>query len=601
MSKEKLTLQIHVDAQDLTRGLLSSRITFPVSSGSLDMWFPKWIPGIHSPCGPVQNIAGLKFSQSGAPLPWSRSSAEPYRFNCPTPKDDALQVDLRYICNQPSVNSKGIDSYGNYFFGIINWNTCLLYPEGISCDQIEVHLTLKLPVGWKYASSLEVKKECENEIVFAPISFSMLIDSPLICGQYMHSVEICADGAPSHYWHYVSESPKAVKVNSSYEGHYLNMVKKAKDIFGEFHCREYHFLNVLSDITPVMGLEHLNSSLNGLVCAGYENSWELRGRTSSLLPHEYIHSWCGKYHQPKGMAIADFHSDKDLSLLWVYEGLTQYLGEILEVRSGFLSFEKYLERFMHKIHTLQRSVGRSWRSLEDTCLSSHLLRGGSPYWGALRRNQDYYNEGLLIWLEVDTLIRQNTSSTLDEFCHIFLGQKGPADKEFRPYDLEEVILILNGIYPYDWKNFFQKRAQQPMEGLSLEAVHNCGYKVAFTSEPNSYQKEMLKEKGIIHAIDSLGLEINLAGQITTIIPESPADRAGVSPTAKVAAVNNKKLSQKNLEEALSESVDKKSLDLLLCEKDFLYTKTVSYDGGVKYFQLERNLDKPDLLSKIMGN
>lgn len=313
------TLDIEVDALELPRGLITTRITLPVVENTLKLLYPKWIPGTHSPYGPVQNIGGLDFNlPNGKALVWQRDALDPYRFICEVPKDsNSVVVSLRYICNQPSVNSRGIDSYGYSLLGIINWNTCILYPEGIQKDEIIVNASLKIPCSWKYASALE--SQCsQNEIIeFEPSTLTRFIDSPVICGKYLGTTAINVKDFPEHYIHVVSEFKSATQLKAEFIEKFYNLVAEAKNLFSVAHYKKYHFLVVLSDTIPNIGLEHFDSSLNALNENAFSDRWQLKGRSSYLLPHEFVHSWCGKYRLPIGMHTKDYNTAMDTRLLWV--------------------------------------------------------------------------------------------------------------------------------------------------------------------------------------------------------------------------------------------------------------------------------------------
>ena len=383
----------------------------------------------------------------GAEIIWKRDWNDVYRiFSFPFEKETQCNIALTYICNQPSTNSIGVDSYGYHNFGVINWNTILLYPEGIPINKIKIQLTLTLPIGWSFGSALQVASSVGNKIVFEEITLEQLIDMPLICGENFETFEIAETKMAKYYLHLVAEDERDLIVDDSIMNFYHRLVLEAEELFGRTHFDEYHLLLVLSDNMPGTGLEHRNSSLNGVKAHDMRLSKFAKSRVRYLIAHEFAHAWCGKYRRPAGMYTDDFQKNKDTDFLWVYEGLDQYLGNVLAVRSGFLDPDRYKEGMARRAGSMTAQTGRQWRPLRDTEVSSHILRGGSKSWKFLRRNQEYYNEGAMIWLEIDARIRQATKGkkSLDDFCAKFFSA-GETDAEAVPFDLNEIVETLNSI------------------------------------------------------------------------------------------------------------------------------------------------------------
>jgi predicted metalloprotease with PDZ domain len=328
----------------------------------------------------------------------------------------------------------------------------------------------------------------------------------------------------------------------------------------------------------------------------------LKGWVANLLPHEYVHSWCGKYRRPAGMCTPDFHTPEKTRLLWVYEGLGEYLGEILMVRSGLLNLREYRERLASTIRSLSYHEGRRWRSLEDTAVASYLLRGASPNWNDLRRDQDYYFEGMLLWLEADTIIRERTAGkkSLDDFCRAFFGARAPAAKVV-PYELTELIQTLRDLADFDWEQFFQKRVSQPLESLPLDIVKRCGYQVRYTSRvPGEQMTRQNRGFGSEVAVqDSIGLSFSADGTVNEVVPGKVADRSGFAPGMKVISVNNKAFSRQRLLDAVADSVSRRKIELLVVEGEDFRTIVLEYSDGLRYLELVRDPAKSDVLAEIL--
>lgn len=595
-------LNLEVDASDLPRKLLHSRIEIPASGEHLVVWYPKWLPGVHAPGGPVQNIGGLRFEAPGGKrLNWRRDDEEPARFVCDIPQGvTRITALLDYICNQPSANSAGVDSFGNSKVGILNWNTCLLYPEEAKSGDTEVSVRLKIPSGWKIGTSLKRKGQDGDWIQFQEVDLAALIDSPVLCGAYLRTIDISTEGFPPHFLHLASEAENAIEINDDIVSLYRKVVVEAKELFGKAHYPEYHFLVTLSNELPKMGVEHLASSVNGVEERALLDEKKRKDWAACLLPHEFSHSWCGKYRRPRGMVTSDFHTPQHTELLWIYEGLTQYLGEVLTVRSGILSQEEYLDRFTGKVDSLMHEAGRQWRPLEDTAVANYTLREHSPNWGALRRGQDYYNEGLLLWLEVDTIIRRESDGThsLDEFCKEFLGRTEEGATVV-PYDVDEVYADLQRLADYDWKGFFTKRVSETQEALPLDVIGLAGYQLRYTPERSKYVKEREEDSKKVSAADSLGLEFNETGAVTSVIPGMIGDKAGIAPGMTTQGVNGRKFTGDRLRDALADSIANRKIEVLILEGDRYRNVVLDYADGPKYLEITRDESKRDILSDIL--
>ena len=591
---------MEVDARDLPRRLLHTQLRIPCVPGPLVLWYPKWIPGTHSPSGPVDTVGGLRVETAdGQAIPWRRDQVELYRLICEVPAGvHEVVVRLDTICNAAAVDASGHLSYGNSFIGIINWPTCLLYPDGPTARETKVGLALRLPPGWKYATALKARNEKDGLIDFLPVSLHRLGDSPLIAGEHMRTIPLAVGTAPPALFHLASESAAALELGPDVIDLYSRMVREAGALFGTYHYNEFHFLVTCSDDLGLLGLEHLDSSLNGVRERDLIDAANRKGWIANLIPHEYVHSWCGKYRRPIGQWTPDFHSPLRTPLLWVYEGLTEYLGEVLMVRSGLVNLKDYRETLGSTIGGLMLRTGRKWRSLEDTAVATSLLRAGSPNWNELRRQQDYYFEGALIWLEADAIIRQKTQGarSLDDFCRKFLG-KNAGREDVVPYDLPEVVRLLKETAEFDWESFLNRRVTQPLDALPLEVVGRIGYRLQYSPKPSD--NEGPRGRARPSAQHSLGLSFGNDGQILDVVPGMVGDRARLAPGMRVMGINGRLFSHQRLHDALADSVALRKLELLLLEGDRFRTITLDYADGPRYLELVRDESKADLLAEIL--
>jgi predicted metalloprotease with PDZ domain len=596
------SIRLEVDAREISRKLLHSRETIPVRPGKLVLWYPKWIPGTHAPSGPVQNIGGLRLETAkGDAVAWRRDETEPCRIECTVPNDvDRLIVRIDYICNQSTTESEGVDSFGDTELGVVDWNTCMLYPENASIDEWQATVQLSLPPKWRIGTALSVAEQKDDTIEFKSKTLRDLIDCPLICGEFLRTVELKPKNFPPTFLHLVSESAEAVQLDDKVIEKYRNVASEAGALFGGAHFAEYHFLVTCSDEVGESGVEHLSSSMDGVRERDLiddkkrKNPW-----VAELLPHEFVHSWCGKHRRPAGMVTKNFHTPERTSLLWVYEGLTEYLGHLLMVRSGLLSASDFQQELALIVDGLAHTTGRQWRPLEDTAIANYILRAGSPSWGELRRSQDYYNEGELLWLDADAIIRQLSDGhkSLDDFCKKFMGPE--RKEEIAPYERADVVKALKEVADYDWEKFIHERVDVPQTALPLGVIEDCGYRLEYSTEASQLLKDQESDERFVSAADSLGLDFRDDGEISEVVPGMAGDHAGLAPGMKTIGVNGKKFSADRVRDAIADSVTKRQVELLVQDGDSFRTFTIPYADGLKYLRLVRSSGKPDLLSAIL--
>lgn len=599
------TIDAQVDARELPRGLLHTRMQFPARPGLLALRFPEWIPGTHGPTGQIRNLAELKFETTdGRPLAWNRDEVDLFRFLVDVPAGtDTIAVRLSYICNQATVSSNPIDSHGGTPIGIVNWNTCLLYPEDRADDEVDVRLSIRIPPEWKYATALTAQADPPTEdhsIRFAPTSLRDVIDSPMIAGKHLRSVPLRTEGGPPVYLHAVGEPEESIQFDEKVVAGYRSLVLETEALFGRSHYDAYHFLVVCTDFIDTTGLEHFRCSLNGVRAKSLIDEAAFTKRPAFLLPHEYVHSWCGKFRLPAGMHTRNYHTPMRTRLLWVYEGLAQYLGYVLAVRSGLATKDTMLEHLTDDVADLRRRSGRSWRPLVDTAVANHTQRGGPYDWINLRRGQDYYHEGALFWLEADVIIRVLTRGqrSLDDFCKAFMG-RNPDGAAIRPFDEQEIIDTLKGIAPYDWARLIATRIHLTQDALSLDGLRLAGYRMVHAPTPLKQDVEPESEFGYLAELESIGLVLHGRGKVIGLLKDFPAFRAGLGYEMYVMEVNGKEYKAKALREAIEDSPKTGKINLLIWDRGEFRNVTIEYKDGAKYARLERDQGRPDLLNEIL--
>ncbi|MGA9978551.1 MAG: M61 family peptidase [Candidatus Sulfotelmatobacter sp.] len=593
------TVTLFVDASTAPRKIFHATLKIPASPGELTLYYPKWIPGEHAPDGPVIDLAGLKFSAAGKTLKWRRDTLDGFTLHVEVPPG-ASEVDAELDFLSPATFEGGFSagSSATDKLAIISWNQVLLYPKGFKSDDINYTASLKLPEGWKFGTPLPISKQSGNEIHFTTVSLTTLVDSPVITGEFLKVVPLAQD--PLTEMDIAADSAAALDAPQEVWDHYKNMVEQANKLFGAHHYRDYHFLYTLSDHVAHFGLEHHESDDSRVDERGFVDETS-RKAEASLLPHEYVHSWNGKFRRPADLATPDYQQPMQDDLLWVYEGLTNYLGEVLTARSGLLTAPQLRDTLALTAATLDHTPGREWRNLQDTADAAPELYFSPRAWHSWRRGTDFYEEDTLNWLWADVIIRQQSKGekSLDDFCKLFHGapSTGPMVK---PYTFEDVVNALNQVVPYDWRGFWTERLTNHGPGAPLGGIEGSGWKVAYDETPSEMERGATGTFHFVDAAYSLGLDLQDDGTITDTIEGMVAAKAGIGPGMKLVAVNGRKFSTDVLNDALKATkTSSEPLDLLVENTDYYKTYKLDYHGGEKYPHLVRDESKPDLLTDIL--
>jgi predicted metalloprotease with PDZ domain len=597
------SIRLSVDLTDAPRNIYHAHLTIPVKAGPLTLVYPKWIPGNHRPSGPIVNLTGLKMEAGGQTLSWERDPVDMYAFHLDVPSGvQAIEVSLDEITSSGVAGSSGAAASTHVLD--LNWNQVVLYPQGSSSDVVEVTASVQPPSGWRLGTALPVQMYqamgCCGSVQFTPVSLTTLVDSPLIAGDHYRRIELTKPGeSPVHVIDMVSESETGLAMTEQDQAAYRKLVAETGALFGARHYTQYHFLLTLSDEVGGRGLEHHESSDNGVEEHTLSDS-TLHLVEAGLLPHEFTHSWNGKYRRPAGLATRNYQDAMIGDMLWVYEGLTEYLGNVLTARSGLWSPEQYREALAQTAAELDHRAGRTWRPLEDTARSVQTLRLEGPQWMNWRRGLDYYPEGDLIWLEVDTTIRRQTNGqkSLDDFCKLFHGgQDGPP--KVVPYTFDDLVNALNQVAPYDWAKLLRARVSSTAPHAPLGGIENGGWRLVYNDQPNAFIEAGDKLRKSTDAFYSLGFLVRADGRFQDVIPGSPAYAAGIGPGMKLLAVNGRRWSGSVLRDALRASRNSTvPIELLVENASFFKTYSIPYHGGLQYPHLERN-DAADLLGKIL--
>jgi predicted metalloprotease with PDZ domain len=592
-------LRLSVDLTEAPRNIFHASLIVPATPGEMTLVYPKWIPGNHRPSGPIANLTGLHFRAGDQEVPWRRDPVEMYSFHLTVPAN-ANAIEAHYdLISTDSAGAGGQAASSNLLD--LNWNQVVLYPDGAASDAVQVSASVRLPAGWKYATALTAAHASADEVEFAPVSLTTLVDSPLIAGTHFREIELVPSGEiPVHYLDMVGESEIALNISPQDIAAYRKLVMEADALFGAHHYTEYRFLFTLSDEVGHHGVEHHQSSDNSAAERTFTDP-QKRMLEAGLLPHEFAHSWNGKYRRPAGLATPNYQEPMIADLLWVYEGLTDYLGNVLTARSGLWTAEQYRESLAATAAMLDHRAGRSWRPLEDTAVSVQTLRMLGPQWENWRRSLDYYPEGDLVWLEVDSILRRQSEGrkSLDDFCRRFHGgESGPP--KVVPYTFDDIVRELNTIVPYDWGKLLKDRVRKPSEHAPLGGIEGSGWRLVYTSKPNEFLAAIEKISKNLDLTSSLGLLVGKEGQLVDAIPGSPAYTAGLGPGMKLIAVNGRRWTAEIMKDSLRAAHEThQPIEIIAQNGDYFRTYSIAYYDGEKVPHLERAEGRPDLLTNIL--
>ena len=599
---------VEVDARDAPRGIQRTHLVLPVKPGKLTLLYPKWLPGDHAPDGPVSGISGLKFAANGRAIPWQRDADNMYAFHLTIPAgvsslDVAFEIDSALGATDNNAVRLSTDS-----LSLILWNELVLYPAGARSDDIRYTAALRLPAGWSFGTALPRAPASaggapgsEDATQFEPVSLTTLIDSPVLSGRHFKTVEL--GGTPAVHLHLAADSEAALDIPDATTAQLRKLVAEAAALFGATHYDDYHFLWTLSDQIGYEGIEHHESSDNRTAeRALIDEDMRHGGDVLDLLPHEYTHSWNGKYRRPIGLATGNYDSPMRGEMLWVYEGLTQYLGMVLGARSGFASPSDAHDVWANTAAFLQARKGRDWRPLIDTTIAAQLGYTQAAEWKPRTRATDFYLESAMLWLEADTLIRSTThgARSLDDFCRLFYGPPSTGAKLI-PYDFNDVMKALNTVMPYDWRSFWSERLNRVQPQAPLDGLTAAGWRLSFADEPNAPEKGDAALQKQTNYYDSLGFMLkDEAAVIVSVVPGTPADAAGIAPGSNLIAVDGRKYSKEVLADALKAGgSDVRTIRLLIQKDDMFETRELHYAGHARHPRLERDESRPDLLTAIL--
>ncbi|WEN14234.1 peptidase M61 [Rhodanobacter sp. AS-Z3] len=594
------TISLHVDASDTLQGIFRVHETIPVTAGPLTLLYPQWIPGDHSPSGPIAMLAGLKLSANGQPVMWKRDKYNVFAFHLDVPAGvSSLEVAFDYMSPRDGgfeITDRMMD---------MEWSKVSLYPAGHFSRAITFAPSMTLAQGWQFGTALETASQSGDTTTFKPVTFNNLVDSPVYAGRYFKRVDLNPGGSAPVHLDIVADAPKYLEMSAEQLKVHRALVTQAVSVFGSHHYDHYDFLFSLSDELGGNGTEHHQSSEDGMG-ADYFTAWDSNAPERDLLAHEYVHSWNGKFRRPADLWTPNFNVPMGDSLLWVYEGQTQYWGYVLTARSGMWTVQQFRDGLAMVAANYERNrPGFQWRTLEDTTNDATAAHRSSLPYRSWQMSEDYYSGGQMMWLAVDGKIRELTQGhkSLDDFAHAFFGVDN-GSYVTKTYTFDDVVATLNGVVKNDWASFLHARVDALNPPLE-EGLAATGWKLVYTDQPSAYEKQYNSRpepsRHLYNFAWSIGLTMNDHGQVNDVRWGGPAFKAGVSTGASLEAVNGQTYSKEVLKEAIAAAKGSKTpIQLLMKYQGGYRTISLDYHDGLQYPHLERIKGTPDYLSQIIA-
>lgn len=572
------TIVLDVDATDIAQGIWQVRETIPVAvTGPMVLLYPKWLPGNHAPRGQVEKLAGLEVRAGGRIVPWTRDPVDVFAFHLDVPAGTRA-LDVRFQFLSPTADDQGRVMVTQEMLNV-QWEAVSLYPAGYFTRRIPITATVRYPSGWRNATALRAASSAGDRVTYQTVNYEVLQDSPVFAGKYFRADDL-GHGVTLNTF---ADAPKELAVPADVLQKHRNLVEQAVRTFGARHFDHYDFLHAVSDRIGGIGLEHHRSSENQNQ-PGYFTDWQGSLADHNLLPHEFTHSWDGKFRRGADLWTPDFRTPMRDSLLWVYEGQTQFWGHVLEARSGMSTKEQVLEKLASIAAGLDNLPARSWRPLIDTTNDPVISARRPKGWASWQRSEDYYNEGLLIWTEVDAIIRDGTKGAkgIDDFARAFFGIND-GDWGEVTYSLDDVAHTLNGVMPYDWAAFLNKRVYAVNAKAPLEGFTRSGYTLTYTDTPSSFTRALMKERKYLDLIYSLGLNVGKEAKIASVLWDGPAFKAGLTTGQSIVAVNGVAYTDDVLRDAVTATKGgNQPIRLTVKRGTQVHDVSIAWNGGLRY-------------------
>jgi predicted metalloprotease with PDZ domain len=594
-------ITLSVDLSDAPRKILHAMEVMPVTAGPLTVVYPKWIPGEHGPTGPIENMTGFFITANGQPVKWERDKVDMFAYHLTVPQGvTKLEMKIDFLASS-SLSGFSAGGSTSENLALLSWNTLLVYPADTNAIDVMFTPSITIPAGWQFGTALDKDGGSGQSTTFKTVSLEQLIDSPVLAGRYFREIPLAPEITPKHYLDMAADGPEEIDLSKEHIADFDRLVRETGALYKSRHYGSYHFLVTLSNEVAHFGLEHHQSSDDRVTATTFTDDREFV-LDGLLLPHEFTHSWNGKYRRPAGLATSNYQKPMEGDLLWVYEGLTEYLGDVLAARCGIWTPDQYKQRLSTIAAEYDNRPGRTWRDIQDTATSAQILYDAGGGWDNWRLNVDYYDEGELIWLDVDTTIRKMTGGkkSLDDFVAKFHGLGGNTGPKVVPYTFEDVVAGLNGVVANDWTNFLRSQLDSNAYQAPLGGLENGGYKLAYSDKPNAWSAMADAQSETFNFWYSIGLHAGKSGTVSDVLKGGVADKAGFGPGMKIIAVNGRGYTPDVLRAAIHDATGSgPSIELIVENTEFYKVIRLDYHGGERYPQLERVSSIPDRLGDIL--
>jgi predicted metalloprotease with PDZ domain len=597
-------IQLKVDASDTRQRIVRVHETLSGVGPDTVLLYPKWLPGTHAPEGTIDRLGGIRISANGAPVTWKRDPVDVFalRLNL-KPGTRAIDIDFDYLSpTSPKVGALEMSPE----LLMIEWNELVFYPAGYFARQIPTEVQLQLPADWQFGSALETASTDRAQTRFKRTTLETLIDSPVYAGRYGSRLDLDPGAAVPVHMDLFADRPELLAVKPEHLEAYRKLVRQAYKLYGSHHYNHYDFLYSLSDQIQQNGLEHHQSSEDGSDPDSF-TKWDKEAFARDLLPHEFTHSWNGKFRRPADLWTPNYNVPMQDSLLWVYEGQTQYWGQVLAARSGLRTPQQALDQFAITAAHYEVQKGRQWRPLQDTTNDEIINPRRPQSWGDWQRFEDYYDEAALIWLDADTWIREHSKGarSLDDFARAFFGIN---DGSFAvvTYSFDDVVKALNAVEPNDWAAFLRLRLEAIGKSVPEDGFQRGGYKLVYTDKPSDYQSTTEDQRKRIDLLNSIGIEIDdkdsgMDGTLTQVIWDSPAFKAKLTEGARILAINGTAYDADVLKDAIRAAHGTQApIELIVKTGDRYLVAKLDYHDGLRYPHLERDSAEPARLDAILA-
>ena len=594
-------ITLSVDLTDAPRKILHAVEVMPVTAGPLTVVYPKWIPGEHGPTGPIENMTGFFITANGQPVKWERDKVDMFAYHLTVPQGvTKLEMKIDFLASS-SLSGFSAGGSTSENLALLSWNTLLVYPADTNAIDVMFTPSITIPTGWQFGTALDKDGGSGQSTTFKTVSLEQLVDSPVLAGRYFSEIPLAPEISPKHYLDMAADGPEEIALSKEHIADFDRLVRETGALYKSRHYGSYHFLVTLSNEVAHFGLEHHQSSDDRVTATTFTDDREFV-LDGLLLPHEFTHSWNGKYRRPAGLATSNYQKPMEGDLLWVYEGLTEYLGDVLAARCGIWTPDQYKQRLSTIAAEYDNRPGRTWRDIQDTATSAQILYDAGSGWDNWRLNVDYYDEGELIWLDVDTTIRKMTNGkkSLDDFVAKFHGLGGNTGPKVVPYTFEDVVAGLNGVVANDWTTFLRSRLDSNAYQAPLDGLENGGYKLVYSDKPNAWSAMADAQSETFDFWYSIGVHAGKSGTLSDVLKGGVADKAGFAPGMKIIAVNGRGYTPDVLRAAIHDATGSgPSTELIVENTGFYKVIKLDYHGGERYPQLERVSSIPDRLGDIL--